>query len=166
MELEDITNTTRAMQLTMTASTRDDPTKPSTVLRRSQLQFLHVFKFAMRRRRRFGTVLLERRDGVDGVDFLKLNKEWSISGRERVFSVTVPRERSRLRTLPWQQYEVYTMTSDFVPGRHNLALATLTAEDPIYMSIEIIVTKKGAEKGRFVNMGVMERKTAEMITIS
>ena len=130
------------------------------------MKFLHVFKFKLRCRTRFSTIMLERRGGVDGFDSLQLKKEWSIKGRERVFSVTVPGERSASKMLPGRHYEIYTMTSDTVTGKHNLALAALTTEDPVHITTEIIVARRSLEKGRFADMGIAERKTAESIAIS
>lgn len=131
-----------------------------------QLRFLRVFKFQIGRQRRFGTVLLERRDGVDGFDLLRLAKEWTVTGRECVFSIAVPKTKLGSELLPRRHYTVYTVTSRSAAKIHNPGLAALTTEDPIHLAAEIIVTRRSADQRHFVDVAVTERSTAEAIAVS
>ncbi|KAI1783976.1 hypothetical protein LXA43DRAFT_1067171 [Ganoderma leucocontextum] len=154
MEFSDIADTTNALRDITNVPRSKTRHRPKTVIRRRQLQFLRVFKFTFRQPGRLGTVLLERRDGVDGVDVPLVDREWSIDGRQRQ------------EPQPWHHYEVYTIISEYVEGRHNEALRRLTRDDPLQLTAEIIVARRGPDRRHFVDVTSEERKSAETIAVS
>ena len=84
---------------------------------------------------------------MDRFNSLSLNKKWSIARQKHIFSITIHALKSGPEKFPWQHYKAYMMSSSFVKRRHNATLVSLTKGNPIYLTVEITITRRGVGEG-------------------
>ncbi|EJF55619.1 hypothetical protein DICSQDRAFT_130538 [Dichomitus squalens LYAD-421 SS1] len=99
-------------------------------------------------------VMVERRDGPDGVDTLKLDREWTICGVQRRFVTTLRAVRPGRSELDWDYYEGHTISISYVAGKTNKSLQNIAVnelETPA-LTGEIIIARRSADWRRFLDM--------------
>ncbi|KAI0735610.1 hypothetical protein C8Q76DRAFT_792149 [Earliella scabrosa] len=137
----------------------------SMTIQRQQLEFVRVFKVSTANLPHFKTILMQRYEGVDGVDLPLLAREWTLGGAELKCSNTV-REIRKGRDVPlWAHYDLhYKIDSSGLLSQGLAALVTST-ELPVTYA-EFVVVRRSSDTKRIIDVRSTDRAELEALVLS
>ncbi len=130
------------------------------------MRLIQAYRFRMSGPPDMRTVTVQRFEGPDGFDRVRLVRDWTIEGRYRRFAISIPRVVADMDVVFWTQFEIHARVAR-EEGRFNEAMRTLVGRGcPSNVPAEFIILRRNHDHGnRLENVRRMDIPLAEFALV-